>query len=233
MTRDFGEVDAKLDSIHRSMTVLSDIVDRNIGVERIWPKRGVWEHDSVDGLAVWKERVCDAKSVDIVSNTLYTRWFEDHSDDRSFAARFFRNLAHGSMARILIYDPHGDALRRRELHEPGRKGEMPSEIESTLVTIAQYRETLDDAGKRNLQVRLTTEYYHLAQIIRADDKMLIAIYLSGKSGTPTPTLQLRGHDTEYFRTYQEQIKILWQHGREVDDDEFRQILAQGQIQPAE
>src|SRR3972149_6209192 len=136
MTHDFSEVDSKLDSIHRSLIVHSDIVDRNIGIERIWPKRGVWEHASVDGLAVWKDRVCRAKSVDIVSNTLYTRWFEDHGDDTSFAARFFRNVAHGSVARILIYDPHGDAVRWRAYHEKGVKGEMQHEIESTLVTIA-------------------------------------------------------------------------------------------------
>lgn len=222
-------IDSKLDSLHRYMAVLSDIADGNIGIERIWPNRGVWERALVDGLAAWKERVGGAASVDIVSNTLYTRWFHDDA----FVRKFFENIAHGKKARILIYDPRANAVHQRAFHEQGRRGEMQSEIESTLVNIAQYRETLDDAGKRNLQVRLTTTYYHLAQIIRADDKILIAIYLSGKSGTPSPTFQLRGPDTEYFRTYQEQIEILWRHGREVDDDEFRQILAQGQIQLGE
>ncbi len=227
MTRDFGEVDSKLDSIHRSMTVLSDIVDGNIGIERIWPNRGVWELASVDGLAAWKERVCGAASVDMVSNTLYTRWFHGGA----FRNELFGNLARGHTVHILIYDPLSEVSRLRAYHEQGVEGEMHSEIWSTLVSIARDRETLDDAAQRNLQVRLTTTFYHLAQIIRADDKMLITNYLAGKSGTPSPTFQLRGPDTEYFRTYQQQIETFWQGGREVNDDEFRQILAQGQIQP--
>ena len=93
--------------------------------------------------------------------------------------------------------------------------------------IAHDKETLDDAVKRNLQVRLTTRSYHLAQIIRADDHILVAVYLSGKTGGPSPTFQVRGPETEYFRTFSEQIEILWERGRTVSDRRVPRSPVQG------
>jgi hypothetical protein len=221
VTHILEDISAKLDTIHRSTVVLSDIVDRNIGFERIWPNRRAWTNDTGDaGMAAWKKRVCQAKTVDIVSNTLWTGWF----NDADFGEKFFENLSRGNTARILIYDPHAEVLRLRtgDEREPG--GQMQAEIGWTLEVIARGRETLDDTARRNLQVRLTTHSYHLAQIIRADDHILVAVYLSGKTGGPSPTFQVRGPGTEYFRTFSDQIEILWKCGRAMDEDEFRSLV---------
>lgn len=234
MTRALSDVDAKLDSVHRSMTVLSDIVDRNIGIERIWPNRRAWASDSFEGREAWKERVCQAKSVDIVSNTLWNGWF----NDEGFRKRFFDSLARGMTGRIVIYDPNSDVLSLRAANErdPTQGRQMRNEIESTLQMIAKGREGLKSAARKNLQVRLTTNLYHLAQIVRADDKMLVAMYLSGKSGGHSLTFQLKGPHTEYFKTYMKQIDILWKdckdsedcadEAQDVDDNAIRQILAE-------
>ena len=224
-----SEINAKLDAVQRSTAVLADIVDRNIGIERIWPNRGVWEGDPSDGLVMWKKRVCQSVSrVDIVSNTLWNNWFKD----TKFQQEFFASLVGGNTARILIYDPGADVLDRRAAHERDPKGEMPGEIKSTLKAIACHRETRDTAAKKkirkNLQVRLTNGFYHLAQIVRADDRILVAVYLSGKSGTPSPTFQVRGPGTEYFQTYADQIEILWKGGREVMENEFGSLAAEPQ-----
>jgi hypothetical protein len=227
-----SEINGKLDAVRRSTAVLADIVDRNIGIERIWPNRGVWEGDPSDGLMMWKKRVCQAASrVDIVSTTLWNNWFKDSK----FQEEFFAGLARGNAARILIYDPDADVLERRAAHEKDPKGEMRGEIKSTLKAIACHRETRDTAAKKkirkNLQVRLTNSFYHLAQIIRADDRILVAVYLSGKAGTPSPTFQVRGPGTEYFQTYSEQIEILWSGGREVKETEFGSLAAEPQSPP--
>jgi hypothetical protein len=74
-------------------------------------------------------------------------------------------------------------------------------------------------------VGLTSRSQHLAQVIRADDHILVAVYLSGKGGSPSPTFQVRGPETAYFRTYTEQIEILWERCRKVSDDEIYQIVA--------
>ncbi|HKZ82600.1 MAG TPA: hypothetical protein VJ793_02960 [Anaerolineae bacterium] len=221
ITRHFSELHDRLDSTRLSMSVLSDIVDRNIGIERIWPNRGVWATDPDDGPAVWKERVYQAKKVDMVSNTLWSGWF----GHETFRTEFFKRLANGNSARILIYDPRSSLVGLRATDEQDPQTQIRTEIKSTLEMIARGREGLNDVAKKNLEIRLTTSHYHLAQIIRVDGRVLVTIYLSGKSGTPSPILQLRGPDTEYFKTYLEQIEILWRRGREVSDDEFRQILA--------
>jgi|GEM_PF-5858671 len=214
------EINAKLDSIQRSTAVLADIVDRNIGIERIWPNRRAWANDpSSAGMEAWKKRACQAKEVDIVSNTLWSNWFQD----LQFREEFFASMAGKTRARILIYDYLSDALQLRARDENGDLMGMQYEIRLTLKNIACHRDELPPAAKEKLQVHLTTWSYHLAQIVRADDHMLVATYLSGKSGSPSPTFQVKGPDTAYFRTYQGQIDILWNRGREVSDDEFHRI----------
>jgi hypothetical protein len=220
VTHILEDINAKLDAIHRSTVVLSDIVDRNIGFERIWPTRRAWTDDPKDaGMAAWRKRVCQARTADIVSNTLWTGWF----NDADFRREFFEGLRHGNTARILIYDPHAEVLRLRTGDEGEPSGQMQAEIGWTLEMIALGRKTLDDAARRNLQVRLTTHSYHLAQIIRADDHILVAVYLSGKTGGPSPTFQVRGPGTQYFQTFSEQIEILWQRGRPMSEDELLSV----------
>ncbi len=89
---------------------------------------------------------------------------------------------------------------------------------------ARDRAALDDAAKKRFRLRLTDKHYHLAQIVRADDKMLVALYLTTKTGSWAPTLQLRGPATEYFAAYLKQIEDLWAAGLEVSDDDIQQLL---------
>jgi len=224
MVNAFSDFYTKLDHLHHSMAILSDIVDRNIGLDRIWPNRRAWASDSSEGLEAWKERVCQAKSVDIMSNTLWNGWFKDEG----FRKRFFDSLARGVTARILIYDPNSNVLRLRAAneHDPTQGRQMRNEIESTLQMIVEGREGLKSAARKNLKVRLTTNHYHLAQIIRADDKMLVAVYMSSKSGSHALTFQLKGPYTVYFSTYMEQIEILWKDCKDIEDTDIRQLLTE-------
>src|SRR3972149_6472397 len=143
--------------VNPSMSVLSDIVDRNIGIERIWPNRGVWATDPDDGPAVWKERVYQAKKVDMVSNTLWSGWF----GHETFRTEFFKRLANGNSARILIYDPRSSLVGLRATDEQDPQTQIRTEIKSTLEMIARGREGLNDVAKKNLEIRLTTSHYHL------------------------------------------------------------------------
>jgi hypothetical protein len=216
------EINAKLDSIQRSTAVLADVVNPNIGIERIWPDRKTWANDlSSAGMAAWKKRVCQAKTVDIVSTTFWSGWF----NDGDFRKELFKSLACGTVARILIYDPLSDVLLLRARDEMDPSGQARAEINWTLEKIVYYRKALDIAAQKNLLVGLTNRSQHFAQVIRADDHILVAVYLSGKSGSPSPTFQVRGPETAYFRTYAEQIEILWERCRKVSDDEIRQIVA--------
>jgi len=216
------EVREEVASIKSSITLLSDLIDGNVGIERIWPDRRSWQLDSRDGIKEWEMRVCQAKHVDIMSRTLWQSWMRPEE----FRQRLFSHIASGALVRILIYDPDSQivGLTAKDEGDPGMGEEMRQEIKSTLLRLAQHWEKLDESAKNNLQVRLTTEYLHLAQIIRADDLMLVGIYLSGKSGTPSPTMQLRGPKSTYFNKYVEQFELMWNRGKPIDDARFRQIL---------
>ena len=62
------------------------------------------------------------------------------------------------------------------------------------------------------------------QIIRADERMVIASYLSGETGGPSPTMQLRGSESVYFHKYAEQFNTIWQYAKPLDDTRLDQIL---------
>lgn len=230
MELQIAEVKDEVRNIKSSMTLLSDLLDGNIGIERIWPDRGTWQHDPVDGLEVWHARVCQAKCVDMMSNTLWNYWMHEEG----FRKRLFDRIAQGAHVRILIYDPDSDVLRLRarderdvffRLRDEGEVFfEMQQEIISTLRGVAEIWKDLPMSAKGNLEVCLTNQTLHPAQIIRADERMVVGIYLSGKSGTPSPTMQLRGSDSSYFRKYEEQFESLWGQPKPLNDERFSRIL---------
>lgn len=223
-----AEVKEEVKSIKSGITPLSDLMNGNIGIERIWPDRRAWYLDSGDGLREWHIRVCEAKHVDILSNTLWNNWLHDGE----FRSRLFKNIAHGAHVRILIYDPEADVVRRRAADEKDVPGEMQQEIKASLVSLARGWTTLPHSAKANLEVCLTTSTVHPVQMIRADEHMLVAHYLVGKSGGPSPTMQLRGNDSVYFRKYTEQFQTLWDRARVLNDAQFARILEEyGKLSP--
>jgi hypothetical protein len=222
------EVKDEVRSVQQSITLLSDLIDGSIGIERIWSDRQAWQEDPVDGRRVWDTRTGVARRIDIMSNTLWNNWI--HREE--FRKGLFGNIAHGACARILIYDPDADVLRLRAADEEDvflviqreKVYEMQQEINSTLSRVAKEWRNLPVSSRTNLEVRLTTRTLHPVQMIRADERMLVTIYLSGKSGTPAPTLQLRGAKSSYFQKYAEQFETLWERARYLDDRRFDQIL---------
>lgn len=203
----FGEVNQKIDAINQSMTVVSDLLNNQIGIERIWPSRSYWHSDQIDGSLQWIQRVCQAKRVDIVSNT-FSAW----AKNPDFRKDLFKAIEKGTKFRLLIYDPDSSVLRDRSKHEKTTNMnlvEMQIEIKKTLILFSEERRTLSKKSKDNLKIRLTQEYYHPTQIIRADEKMLVTFYLAGKTGAPAPTIQILGSEAAYFKIYAEQFEILW------------------------
>jgi len=120
----------EMGNIQKSITVLSDLIDGNIGIERIWPDRQAWQMDPVDGLKVWQARVCQARRIDMMSNTLWNNWM--HQEE--FRERLFYNVTQGALVRILIYDPNSEVLRLRAKDEKDVPGEMQQEIKATLLS---------------------------------------------------------------------------------------------------
>jgi hypothetical protein len=214
------EVRDDVASLERIMNLPSDLIEHKIGIQRIWPDRETWQESRSEGLKVWRERVCKAKRVSIMSNTLWNNWMKN----TKFREELFQRIGNGDLKlRILIYGPDTDAASLRARIEKDVEGQMRNEIESTLYKVAQGRNGLSEPVKKNLKVRLTTWALHPVQIIKADKIMLLSLYLSGKTGTPSPTMQL-GFGTSYFGTYTEQFEIMWDWGKLLGDKQFDWIL---------
>lgn len=229
-------LDDELTSLKHSMNLLADLIDGNIGIERIWKDRRAWQRDSTHGLETWQTWVCQASEVDIMTNTLWNNWMHQEG----FRKELFANIDAGASVRILLYDPESDILKQRAKDERDVAlpigdtihYEMQQEIGSTLRWLAEHWVNFKESAKGNLELRLTHQSIQYVQLIRADDRMLVAIYLSGKSGGPSPTMQLRGPETAYFKKYADQFDTMWGRGRPVDDAEFEKMLDKyGGIQP--
>jgi hypothetical protein len=217
------EVKDDVRRVGQPITVVSDLLDGDIGIERIWKDRRVWRGDPVDGLKVWEARVCQAKRVDIMSNTLWNNWIK-HDE---FRAKLFEHVAQGTaIVRILVYDPDADvlSLRARDEEELLIPGEMQMEIANTLRRVAEGWSDLPASARNKLEVRLTYQTLHPAQTIRADERMLVAIYLSGRSGGLSPTMQLRGSGSSYFCKYDDQFETLWRRAKLLDSARIGQLL---------
>jgi len=224
MINSFGEVNHRIDTLNQSMSVVADLVNNHIGIERIWSTRRDWEKDSTDGLTTWKKRVCHAKQVDIISNTFYSPWAKDDG----FWEDLFDSVNRGTKFRLLIYDPDSEILQIRSENEDdskiGATSEMKMEIYSTLKKIAKKINSLDNNVKHNFEVRLNSKYYQLAQIIRADKQILIALYLSHRTGSTSPTFQVLGPDSSFFETYKQQFETLWATGKAFSTEDIQKFL---------
>jgi hypothetical protein len=155
MRDSFAELNQRMDALNQSLSVVTDLTNSHIGIERIWSTRRDWEADNSDGIASWKKRVCQAKQVDIVSNTFYTRWA---SDDK-FWDELFESINKGTKFRLLIYDPDSAILQIRSENEDdpkiGKTSQMKMEIYSTLEKIAKKVNNLGGHAKSNFEIRLT------------------------------------------------------------------------------
>ena len=224
MINSFGEVNHRIDTLNQSMSVVADLVNNHIGIERIWSTRRDWEKDSTDGLTTWKKRVCHAKQVDIISNTFYSSCAKDDG----FWEDLFDSVNRGTKFRLLIYDPDSEILQIRSENEDdskiGATSEMKMEIYSTLKKIAKKINSLDNNVKHNFEVRLNSKYYQLAQIIRADKQILIALYLSHRTGSTSPTFQVLGPDSSFFETYKQQFETLWATGKAFSTEDIQKFL---------
>jgi transcriptional regulator with XRE-family HTH domain len=116
---------------------------------------------------------------------------------------------HGARIRILIGDPRGQQVAKRDSeHEIG--GGVSGRI---LAVLKQYR-----ALKDIVAVRLhDTPLYN--SIYRFDDDMLINAHVYGILAAYTPVIRIRRIDGKYFNTYAESFERIWVTAQPLGDDD--------------
>lgn len=218
------EMHESRDSLSQSLTLMADLLDGNLGVTRMWQTRNAWERDPKSGLSKWHDWVCEAKRVDIVGSTLQSNWL----GETNFLSRLCVSIANGARVRLLVYDIESDIIRLRAADE-GDPGDllifpMQNEVVTSLRALERHAESLRPRDRMRLEVRISGQFMHLAQIVRADDRMLVATYLSGESGGSSPTMQLHGPMTTFFVTYAKQFETLWSRSKPLELAELSQYI---------
>jgi hypothetical protein len=217
-------LELKLEDYQRSLKLLAVLKEEEMGIERIWWKRSRWQEDAIEGRKVWHKWVCEADKVCILSNTFWNEWlkYDDFCDD------LFNNLRRGATIRIVLYHPTSNALRLRAEDEKYEANiiEMQTELYRSLSAICEQLHKLVPEEKKRFEVRLTEKFLHYFQIIRADDRMMVSLYLSKKGGSDAPTLHLQGERTKLFEAYNDQFEIVWGRATEFEENELQEFLQQ-------
>lgn len=130
----------------RLKALVSDVLDNDLGIERIWPNRRTWRDDPVDGQQAWLLRVCQANRVEIMSNTLLNFGVRISQ----FRRDLFAQIGRGASVRILLYEPDSKVQRMRAADEGDVPGEMQQEIRSSLCRFARDRQGLAESDRSSV-----------------------------------------------------------------------------------
>jgi hypothetical protein len=187
-----------IDRLRIATLLLGDL--EGTGIERIYSER----QDS--DARMWHQRVAAASEVDLMSLCLSRDWllrpeFRE-TIERAAGERRTRY-------RILVLDPRSELASQRAREE--EKKEFLPTIEQSLATLMGMRKRLGaEIAGTYFQIKVANRANVYCRIIRADDMMLVTKYLCHSSGGTSPTLELHGKDTSWFRKFTDEFEYMWE-----------------------
>lgn len=195
-----------IDRLRIATQLLKDL--EHTGIERVYTER----QDS--DTRRWHQKVTAAKEVDLMSMCLSRDWLlrPELREAIENAVRERRTCF-----RILILDPTSEVAAQRALEE-GKKEFLPT-IEQSLETLRAMREHIPpEVANTHFQLRVINRTNIYCRIIRADDMMLVTKYLCHCGGGSSPTLELHGKDTSWFRKFASEFDHMWEQGADWPSD---------------
>lgn len=187
-----------IDRLRIATLLLRDIEGK--GIARIYTER----HDS--DVKVWYRRIATASEVDLMSMCLSRDLLERPEYREAIATAAGERK---TRFRILVLDPTSEVAAQRAREE--KKKEFLPTIEQTLVTLQAMRERLGpEVASTHFQVKFIDRTNVYCRIVRADDMMLVTKYLCHSSGGTSPTLELHGKETSWFRKLANEFDHMWE-----------------------
>lgn len=187
-----------IDRLRVATLLLRDL--EGTGMRRIYAER----RDS--DMHIWHQRIESASEVDLMSMCLsrdllerpeLRRTIEDAAGERR--TRF----------RILVLDPTSEVAMQRAQEE--NKREFLPTIEQSLVTLGAMSQRLGpEIASTHFQIKVISRTNIYCRIVRADDTMLVTKYLCHSTGSGSPTLELHGEDTSWFRKFANEFDRMWE-----------------------
>jgi hypothetical protein len=196
-----------MSTIAARQQVLRDVVDQNLGIERLWKNRRAWESDPSDGLSTWYDRVKTASQISMMGNILWANWFENPR----FIECLCLAVGRGANARVIIYAPEASAIEMRAAAIGDIAGATLRRMKAEGYQVLAELANLSHVGEKPVSITLSKRTGIPALLIHVDDHILVSPYLVGvgQGRTENFTLQVHGSSTELFRKYHRVFDDVW------------------------
>ena len=199
-----------------STSLLKDI--EGSGIVRVHPKRQEWASNLNNFLLY----VASAREVDMMGNILRNNWTNNPD--------FMENLKSRTQEeqckfRILLLDPNSDILEQRAKDEAiwNKDDEkekaykisydrMRTEIIASLYQFETVKRELNEKNSQYLEIKVVNQSNIYCNIIRADDKMIVAKYLLSVRGGGAPIIEIYGRDTSFYKIFSNEFESMWKRG---------------------
>jgi hypothetical protein len=155
-----------------------------------------------------------AKSIDMVGFNLRSPWLKPRSElDEILVDRLKRES--DLRVRIIIADPECESLVERDERETGSNtGRLPGEGNAVKNYLGELRKR--DGGSA-VAVRLVDAGLISCSLIIADQRIFATWYLTFRGGSQSPTLEIFGRTSAFFRAFRHEFDTLWERGRPMAD----------------
>lgn len=202
--------------LQTSTSLLRDL--EGSGIERIYPTRKEWEPN----LNNFLQYLTSAKEVDMMGNVLRNNWT---SNQKFMDILERRTQQKECKFRILLLDPDSDILKQRSKDEArwnkdDEKEEaikvsydhMLTDIKDSLYQLKTIKSKLNEKYGQYLEIKVVNQSNIYCNIIRADDKIIVAKYLLSVRGSGAPTLEIHGKDTFFYEKFAKEFEEMWKKG---------------------
>lgn len=204
--------------LRTSTSLLKDI--EGSGIVRIYSERIEWASNLKDFLPY----VASAREVDMMGCILRNNWT---SNQKFMNILERRTQQKECKFRILLLDPDekSDILKQRSKDEAiwNKDGEkekaykvsydhMKMDIQDSLYQFETVKSELNEKNSQYLEIKVVNQSNIYCNIIRADDKMIVAKYLLSVRGSGAPTLIIHGKDTSFYKIFSNEFESMWKRG---------------------
>ena len=164
----------------------------------------------------WAPLASDAKEIDLMGLTLWRHWFQQPE----LCEAMHRMINNGGTIRVMLLDkdkkldPTSSIAVR--IRQPG-EGEdiltgLLTESYKALNTFTQDLASGISAVEEHLKIRLVSECLFYALVIRIDDYIFVAPYLSSALGEHSFALSIRGPRGTAYKIYMKELDEVFSHG---------------------
>lgn len=115
--------------------------------------------------------------------------------------------------RILIADPDLDSVARRNALES--RGDRTNRLKAEIDDVMKYVQDLRERTKGKIEIKLVDAEMIRASVIIADETMMATWYLSSRRGSKSPTFEIYGSQSPFFKAFDGEFELLWQKGKAI------------------